>query len=109
MIEKHIVLEDIDPVTFYGVNNGHLQMIKSLYPKTRIVARGNVLRVLGDEEDMAKVEEDIENKYPVHKTSSTLSAEDQQNGRPKNDNPTNANTIKSKTNNANGSPKPSAT
>ena len=36
-------------------------MIKSLYPKTRIVARGNVLRVLGDEEDMAKVEEDIEN------------------------------------------------
>lgn len=60
MIEKHIVLEDIDPVAFYGINNGHLQMIKSLYPKTRIVARGNVLRVLCDEEEMAKVEEDIE-------------------------------------------------
>ena len=60
MIEKHIVLEDIDPVMFYGVNNAHLQMIKSLYPKLRIVARGNVIRVLGDEEEMAKVEEDIE-------------------------------------------------
>ena len=60
MIEKHIVLEDIDPVMFYGVNNAHLQMIKSLYPKLRIVARDNVLRVLGDEEEMAKVEEDIE-------------------------------------------------
>ena len=35
-------------------------MIKSLYPKLRIVARDNVLRVLGDEEEMAKVEEDIE-------------------------------------------------
>ena len=60
MIEKHIVLEDIDPVMFYGVNNAHLQMIRSLYPKLRIVARDNVIRVLGDEEEMAKVEEDIE-------------------------------------------------
>ena len=60
MIGKHIVLEDIDPVMFYGVNNAHLQMIKSLYPKLRIVARDNVIRVLGDEEEMAKVEEDIE-------------------------------------------------
>ncbi len=60
MIEKHIVLEDVDPVMFYGVNNAHLQMIKSLYPKLRIVARDNVLRVLGDEEEMAKAEEDIE-------------------------------------------------
>ncbi|WP_018462220.1 PhoH family protein [Segatella paludivivens] len=60
MIEKHIVLEEIDPVVFYGVNNSHLQMIKSLFPKLRIVARDNVIRVLGDEEEMAKVEEDIE-------------------------------------------------
>ena len=45
---------------FYGVNNAHLQMVKSLYPKLRIVARDNVLRLLGDEEEMAKAEEDIE-------------------------------------------------
>ena len=55
-----------------------------------------------------ELEDDIENKYPVHKTSNTLSAEDQQNGRPTNDNPTNENTVKSKTNNANESPKPSS-
>ncbi len=60
MIEKHIVLEDIDPVVFYGVGNGHLQMLKSLFPKLRIVARDNVIRLLGDEEEMAKAEEDIE-------------------------------------------------
>ena len=76
MIEKHIVLEDIDPVTFYGVNNGHLQMIESLYPKTRIVARGNVLRVLGDEEDMAKVEEDIENMRKHVLKYNTITEED---------------------------------
>lgn len=60
MIEKHIVLEDIDPIMFYGVNNGHLQMVKSLFPKLRIVARDNVIRVLGDEEEMSKFEENIE-------------------------------------------------
>ncbi len=60
MTEKHIVLEDIDPLMFYGVNNAHLQMVKSLFPKLRIVARDNVLRLLGDEEEMAKAEEDIE-------------------------------------------------
>lgn len=61
MIEKHIVLEDIDPVVLYGVNNAHLQMIKALFPKLRIVARDNVIRVLGDEEQMAAFEESIEN------------------------------------------------
>ena len=60
MTEKHIVLEDIDTVTFYGVGNAHLQMIRSLYPKLRIVARDNVIRVLGDEEQMAIFEEHIE-------------------------------------------------
>ena len=59
MIEKHIVLEDIDPVMLYGVNNAHLQVIKGLYPKLRIVARDNVLRVLGDEEQMATFERQI--------------------------------------------------
>jgi len=60
LIEKHIVLEDIDTVVFYGVGNCHLQMIRSLYPKLRIVARDNVIRVLGDEEQMAAFEESIE-------------------------------------------------
>ena len=76
LIEKHIVLEDIDPVMFYGVNNAHLQMIKSLYPKLRIVARDNVLRVLGDEEEMAKAEEDIEQMRKHLAKYNMLSEED---------------------------------
>ena len=59
MIEKHIVLEHIDLLTFYGVNNMHLQMIKALYPKLRIVARGNGIKVMGDEEEMCSFEENI--------------------------------------------------
>ena len=60
MIEKHFVLEDIDPVVFYGAGNQHLQMIRALYPKLRIVARDNVMRILGDEEQMAAFEEAAE-------------------------------------------------
>ena len=63
MIEKHIVLEDIDPVMFYGVGNGHLQMIRSLYPKLRVMARDNVIRVLGDEEQMAAFEDSVEKMH----------------------------------------------
>lgn len=59
MIEKHIVLEDVDPVVFYGVNNVNIQMIKALYPKLRIVARGNVIKVMGDEEEMCAFEENL--------------------------------------------------
>jgi phosphate starvation-inducible PhoH-like protein len=50
MIEKHIVLEEIDPALFYGANNANLQMIKALFPKLRIMARGNVIRAMGDDE-----------------------------------------------------------
>ncbi|MBQ9670922.1 MAG: PhoH family protein [Prevotella sp.] len=59
MIEKHIILEDIDPASFYGVGNSHLLMLKSLFPKLRITARDNVIRVLGDEEAMCKFEENV--------------------------------------------------
>ncbi len=53
-------MEDIDPVMFYGVGNAHLTMLKALYPKLRIVARDNVIRVLGDEQQMAAFEEGVE-------------------------------------------------
>lgn len=76
LIEKHIVLEDIDPVMFYGINNAHLQMLKSLFPKLRIVARDNVIRLLGDEEEMAKVEEDIETMRKHVLKYNTISDED---------------------------------
>ena len=60
MIEKYIVLEDIDPVVFYGVGNVYLQMVRSLFPKLRIVARGNVIKVLGDDEETERFEKCIE-------------------------------------------------
>lgn len=60
MIERIIILEGIDPVSFYGANNSNIQLIKSLYPKLRIVARGNVLKVIGDEIELITFEEKIQ-------------------------------------------------
>lgn len=57
MIEKHFLLEECDPVLFYGVNNANLKMLRALCPKLRIMARDNVVRVVGDEEEMANFED----------------------------------------------------
>ena len=76
MIEKHIVLEDIDPVAFYGVNNANIQIIKGLYPKLRIVARGNVLHVMGDELELCALEENVLKLEQHVAKYNTLSEED---------------------------------
>ena len=58
MIEKLIVLEDIDPVIFYGVTTQHT-INKSFVSKATHCCRGNVIKVLGDEEEMCAFEENI--------------------------------------------------
>lgn len=63
----------------------------------------NVFYAMLDEE----LKKNIENKYPVHKTSYVMSKDDSKGGRPTEDNPTNENTIRSKTNNSNSVVKPS--
>ena len=57
MIEKHFIIEEADPILFYGANNANLRLLKALCPKLRIVARDNVLKVMCDETDMAAFEE----------------------------------------------------
>ncbi len=59
MIERIIIFESIDPAIFFGVNNVNIQLLKSIYPKLRIVAIGNVLKVLGEELDLVAFEEKI--------------------------------------------------
>ena len=51
MLDRIYILESVDPVIFYGVNNVNMQLIKTLFPKLRIVARGNVMKVIGDEDE----------------------------------------------------------
>jgi len=60
MIEKHFILEEADPAIFYGANNANIKMLRALCPKLRIMARDNVVRVVGDEEAMADFEESFQ-------------------------------------------------
>lgn len=69
MIEQIIILENIEPVIFFGINNSNLQLIKTLFPKLRIVARGNVIKVTGNAEEVPFFEEkihDLENYCLQH-------------------------------------------
>ncbi|MCL1942578.1 MAG: PhoH family protein [Candidatus Azobacteroides sp.] len=59
MIEKNIILENIDPVVFYGLNNSNILLFKSLFPKLRIAARGHVIKVIGEESQIPEFEEII--------------------------------------------------
>ncbi len=59
MIERILILENVDPVVFFGINNSNVQLLKTLFPKLRIVARGNVIKVIGDEDELATFEEKV--------------------------------------------------
>lgn len=59
MIEQVIILENTDPVIFFGINNHNLNVLRSLFPKLRIVARGNVIKAMGAVEDIPVFEEKI--------------------------------------------------
>ena len=60
MIEKHYLLEEADPLLFFGAGNINLKILRALFPKLRIIGRDNVIKVMGSEEDMVLFEEIFE-------------------------------------------------
>ncbi|MDE7119325.1 MAG: PhoH family protein, partial [Muribaculaceae bacterium] len=59
MIERIVIIDQADPVSFYGVNNANMQLIRNLFPKLRMAARGSVIKVIGDDHDTAEFEKKI--------------------------------------------------
>jgi phosphate starvation-inducible PhoH-like protein len=59
MIERIIIIENVDPVIFYGVNNSNMHLIRNLFPKLRIAARGSVIKVIGEDSETADFEKKI--------------------------------------------------
>lgn len=59
MIERIIIIDKVDPVIFYGVNNSNIQLIRNLFPKLRMAARGTVIKVIGDDSETSIFEEKI--------------------------------------------------
>ncbi len=59
MIERIIIIDNADPVNFYGVNNCNMQLIRNLFPKLRIAARGSIIKVIGEDSETAEFESKI--------------------------------------------------
>lgn len=76
MIERIVIVDSVDPICFYGVNNANMQLIKNLYPKLRISARGSVIRVVGEESETKDFETKIKEltAYAEHYNSLTEEA-----------------------------------
>ncbi len=57
MTEKTIILEAIDPVEIFGVNEKNLELIRSFFPKIKIIARGDMIKMIGDKSELEQLEE----------------------------------------------------
>ncbi len=59
MIERIVIIDGVDPQTFYGVNNTNISLIRNLFPKLRMAARGNVIKVIGEDNETAEFERKV--------------------------------------------------
>ncbi len=59
MNERIVIIDKVDPQTFYGVNNNNINLIRNLFPKLRMAARGNVIKVIGEEGETAEFERKV--------------------------------------------------
>lgn len=52
MIESTILIQDIDPMVLYGVNNNKLDALKKAFPLIKMVFRGDKIKVTGKEKEI---------------------------------------------------------
>jgi phosphate starvation-inducible PhoH-like protein len=52
MTERVILLDGIDPVVMFGPNNRLLEQIQGYFPKIKLVARGNEIKLMGESEEV---------------------------------------------------------
>jgi phosphate starvation-inducible PhoH-like protein len=50
--ELNLIIENVDPVLIWGSNNEYFEIFKKHFSKVKIVARGNEVKVLGDEKEL---------------------------------------------------------
>ena len=56
MSEKIIYLEGIDPMLLYGIHNVAMEQIRQAFPKLKLIARGNEIKVVGEEKEILRFE-----------------------------------------------------
>jgi phosphate starvation-inducible PhoH-like protein len=66
LVEKIITLQNISLLDFYGVENKNLSELSSHFPSSKIISRGNVIRIKGETKDIIRIN-DILNSLLYHR------------------------------------------
>lgn len=74
--EQSIIIEGVEPVIIFGLNDEILNRIESSYPKARLTARGNELKVTGSQEDFDEIKAIVQELIRVARRTSTVSEQD---------------------------------
>ncbi len=72
MAEKNIELTRVEPIVIFGINDAKLDFIRTFFPKLKIVARGNVIKTVGDKEQIQRFEESVDAFQHYFKRYGTL-------------------------------------
>ncbi|HEY8404253.1 MAG TPA: PhoH family protein [Flavobacteriales bacterium] len=75
MIEKEIILPEIDQLEFFGSNNTKFKFLQSRFPKLKIVARGNHIKAVGDETEIDRFDLLVEKVFAHMERFNALSME----------------------------------
>jgi phosphate starvation-inducible PhoH-like protein len=60
LAEKNIELISVEPIVIFGVNDEKLDFIRTFFPKLKIVARGNIIKTVGDRQEIERFEESVD-------------------------------------------------
>ncbi|GGH03361.1 phosphate starvation protein PhoH [Parapedobacter pyrenivorans] len=76
MNELNITLEYVNPAVLWGAQNEHFEVFKKQFPKLKIVARGNEVKVLGDEREITLFKDDFDKVVAHVEQYNSLTAND---------------------------------
>ncbi|GHT21747.1 phosphate starvation protein PhoH [Bacteroidia bacterium] len=75
-MDKYIYIEGIHPLDLYGVNNVLYEKIRSYFPKLKIVARGEEIKVAGEDGEVQRFEDAIHYITGFHQKYNRLTEAD---------------------------------
>jgi len=57
--ESVITINSVEPIVIYGVNDTKLEKLREYFPKLKLIARGDTIRVIGDQDEINRFEDTI--------------------------------------------------
>ena len=76
MQERVIEFEAVNPVEIFGTENSNIDLLKSYFPKLRIIARGNTIKIMGSDTEMDRLELIVHSMYKFYQKYNQLHPKD---------------------------------